>query len=165
MLSILYETFKNTLNEFAFDRKKAIYEITNLCIPYTVHILKLSIFGNLPKHSYDIPKWKDEIFNFVNQASLYFNLKGNKNLKPKDYTDNFFFGLMETEEELENNFKKILKDFPRQGYTIPENINFKSIYQNHLKFVDEIFNDFPEIDYDKVMFLLEKYIQGTGFKC
>ena len=30
MLSILYETFKNTLNEFAFDRKKAVYEITNL---------------------------------------------------------------------------------------------------------------------------------------
>lgn len=150
------------LNEFAFDRKKAIFEITNLCIPYTEHILKLSIFGSVDRHEYDLPKWKDEIYNFINQASLYYNLKGNKNLKPIDYTDNFFFGLMETSEELENNFKKILKDFPRKGYIVPIDINYSTIYDNHLLFVDSVLKTFPNIEYEDIMLLLDKYIVGVN---
>lgn len=59
------------LNEFAFDRKKAIYEISGLCIPFTEHIVKLSIYGNNLKYSNDINKWKDEIYNYILKASLY----------------------------------------------------------------------------------------------
>ena len=149
---------KQTLNEFAFERKKAVYEITNLCIPYTTHIIKLSLFSN----DYDIPKWKDEIYNFIYQASLYYDLKDSKHLKPRDYMDNFFFGLLETEEELKRTYYKILKELKRQGYTEPENINYKQIFENHNKFVQEVLKVFPDVDYDNIMDLLDKYIKGKA---
>lgn len=155
---------KYILNEMAFNRNKAIGEITNLCIPYTEHILKLSVFGHDEKHVYDIPKWKDEIYNFLKQASLYYELKGNKHLKPKDYTDNFFFGLMEYPKELQNNFEKILKDFPRKGYIVPNNINYKNIYNNHKLFVNNILKVFPDISYEQIQILLDTYIVGSGVK-
>ena len=149
---------KQTLNEFAFERKKAVYEITNLCIPYTTHIIKLSLFNN----DYDIPKWKDEIYNFIYQASFYYDLKDSKHLKPKDYMDNFFFGLLETEDELTHTYGKILKELTRQGYKQPENINYKQIFENHNKFVQEVLKVFPNVDYDTIISLLDKYIKGKA---
>lgn len=158
------EQLKKVLNELAFPRKKAVFEITNLCIPYTKHIIKLSIFGTDLKHEYDVPKWKDEIFNFIDQACQYYDLSGNKKLKPKDYTEHFFFGLLETVEETEVHIKRILKDFPRQGYELPDvnKLNYKQLYECHYAFVQEILKQFPEVSYESVMELLDKLIIGKA---
>ena len=126
----LLNRLRLVINELAFDRKSAILDISHLCSPYTEHIIKLSIFGKMVKHEYDTPKWKDEVFNFIDQASLRYDLKGSKHLKPRDYMDNFFFGLMETEQEVENNYNKILKNYHRKGYDIPKIINYNIFHIN-----------------------------------
>lgn len=156
----LNEKLKQVINELAFDRKKAIFEITNLCIPYTIHLIKLSIYGKDKQYENDWNKWKDEIYNFVNQASLYYNLKGNKNLKAKDYTDNFFFGLLETEQETKVNTDKILKDLYRKNFKKVSNINYNMLFKNHKVFVQEVLKQFPNIEYESIMELLNKYIVG-----
>jgi len=160
----LTEQLKQAIDEFAFPRKKAVFEITNLCILYTKHIIKLSVFGTNPKHEYDVPKWKDEIFNFIDQACQYYDLSGNKTLKPKDYTKHFFFGLLETAKETEVHFKRILKDFPRQGYEVPDvdKLNYRHIYECHYTFVQEVLKQFPEVSYESVMKLLDEFIIGKA---
>lgn len=158
----LIEDYKKVFNELTFTRSNAIGEITGLCIPYTEHILKLVIFGKDEKYNYDVAKWKDEIFNFLNIASLYYDLKGNKKLKARDYTDNFFFGLMETREEVERTFKRMSGSFIRKGYKIPKGINYESIFKNHKIFVEEVLKVFPEIEYNEILGLLNKHIVGKG---
>lgn len=164
MFNELYKIFDITfssITEMAFDRKKAVFEITNLCIPYTTHILKLALFGDNSKYEYEKSKWKDEIYNFINQASLYYNLKNSKTLKPKDYTENFFFGLFETVDEVRRTCEKLIKDFKRQGYEIPQEINYEKLFERHRIFVESVLKDFPDIEYDRVLLLLYLYIEGA----
>lgn len=158
----LLNKLRAVINELAYDRKTAIYDISHLCPIYTEHIMKLAVFGNMLKHEYDTPKWKDEIFNFIDQACLRYDLKGSKHLKPRDYMDNFFFALMETDVEVERNFNRMLKNYSRKGYEVPNNINYARIYKSHCKFVELVLNKFPEADYDFIIEMLDKYIVGVG---
>ena len=154
---------KNLINEQAFDRKKAIFEITNLCIPYTTHIIKLALFGMNTEYQNDWVKCKDEIYNFINQASLYYNLKDSKNLKPRDYLDNFFFGLLENEYETQRTCEKIIKDLKRSGFKIPSKIDYQKLYQGHVLFVDAVIKLFPDdFEITDIRTLLNEYVVGCA---
>lgn len=162
-MKCLINEMRYILNEFSFNKATALGVIGNLCFPYSEHIVKLALYGNDEKYWSDQTKWKDEVYNFLKQASKVGRLKRNRKLKSRFYMEDFFFGLFETLSETEENIGDMLSDFKLEGFDIPTKIGYTKIYENHKKFVSEILEIFPDnFTIDDVRNLLDKYIVGCG---
>lgn len=118
-MSLMDLLMKTNLFEMAYKRQKILDECHNLTKQILLHLVKLKCFYNKEDsrgHVRSIDGWIYDIQDMT--------LDGKNRLKPNDYFKVLFLEPIDSGEDLENRFKRLIK----QGYKANYSTDFELFY-------------------------------------
>ena len=131
-MSLMDLLMRTELFEMAYKRQKIFDECHNLMSQILLHLVKLKCFYNKEDsrgHIRSIDGWVYDIQDMT--------LDGKKRLKPKDYFNALFAEPIDSGADLENRFKRLIK----QGYKTNYNTDFEAFYLEAKTAFQKIAND------------------------
>ena len=131
-MSLMDLLMRTKMFEMAYNRQKILDDCHNLTKQILLHLVKLKCFYNKEDsrgHIRSIDGWLYDIQDMT--------LDGKKRLKSKDYFKALFLEPIDSGEDLENRFKRLVK----QGYKTNYSTDFKLFYTEAKEAFQNIAND------------------------
>lgn len=131
-MSLMDLLMRTKIFEMAYNRQKILDDCHNLTKQILLHLVKLKCFYNKEDsrgHIRSIDGWLYDIQDMT--------LDGKKRLKPKDYFKALFLEPIDSGEDLENRFKRLIK----QGYKASHTPDFETLYLEAKTAFQSISND------------------------
>ena len=131
-MSLMDLLMRTKMFEMAYNRQKILDDCHNLTKQILLHLVKLKCFYNKEDsrgHIRSIDGWVYDIQDMT--------LDGKKRLKPKDYFNALFAEPIDSGADLENRFKRLIK----QGYKTNYNTDFEAFYLEAKTAFQKIAND------------------------